>query len=144
MASPNEEMEKAQEASEECAAVLRKNGATCAACERTGQRNSIHKGHARQGRCGAEQADLRPSVNSGHADELVHLSRSGAAGQCDAGRAGPCSNSAAVPTDCVWLDACQPVRALFGDRGQGLEWKDTLSNPLPEEHRVARNTGADV
>jgi hypothetical protein len=46
----------------------------------------------------------------------------------------------------VWLDACQPVCALFGDRGLGLEWKGTLSNSLPEEHidKVARSTGVEV
>ena len=46
----------------------------------------------------------------------------------------------------VWLDACQPVCALFGDRGLGSEWKGTLSNSLPEEHidKVARSTGVEV
>ena len=34
----------------------------------------------------------------------------------------------------VWLDACQPVCALLGDRGLGLEWKGTLANSLSEEY----------
>ena len=73
---------------------------------RTGQRNSVHKGRARQGRRGAkrvaEHAGRRPSVKSGTGNclrrrkapvgESRQTPRGAGLGRCRPRRCGPCSN----------------------------------------------------